>query len=217
MPCWGDARVSTPATGAGGPGRAGELMSAAVQEMPAPSSPPPRKLRWPTPCAATSRAWRPKLSRRTPGEPPSANRQAPSRFTTFMRCCDDITDDVNLFPHERRQKLEAWLEALHRVQSGQSSDDPVLLALNDTQRRFKIPPELLDQLAYGTGMDIPENGSQNPSGAEGYSRFFITRLPIFACIATGWLRLWDWSASGYSATGIRRQNRWRRTWAWRSS
>ena len=33
----------------------------------------------------------------------------------------------------------------------------MLLALTDTQRRYKIPVELLDQLAYGTGMDIQEN------------------------------------------------------------
>ncbi len=30
------------------------------------------------------------------------------------------------------------------------------LALTDTQRRFKIPVELLDQLAFGTGMDIQD-------------------------------------------------------------
>ena len=32
----------------------------------------------------------------------------------------------------------------------------MLLALTDTQRRYKIPVELLDQLAYGTGMDIQD-------------------------------------------------------------
>jgi 15-cis-phytoene synthase len=60
--------------------------------------------------------------------------------------------------HERRQRLEAWLEALHRAESGHPTDDPVLLALTDTQRRFKIPMDLLDQLAFGTGMDIQDGG-----------------------------------------------------------
>jgi phytoene synthase len=38
----------------------------------------------------------------------------------------------------------------------------VLLALTDARRRYQIPSELLDQLAFGTLMDVPE------SGAEGY-------------------------------------------------
>jgi phytoene synthase len=38
-----------------------------------------------------------------------------------------------------------------------------LLALTDTQKRFKIPVELLDQLAYGTGMDIQESAGGGDS------------------------------------------------------
>ena len=41
----------------------------------------------------------------------------------------------------------------------------MLLALTDTQRRYKIPVELLDQLAYGTGMDIQDSGNPTSSGA----------------------------------------------------
>ena len=66
---------------------------------------------------------------------------------------------------ERRQRLEAWLDAFHRAESGHPTDDPVLLALTDTQRRFKIPVELLDQLAYGTGMDIQDSANPTSSGA----------------------------------------------------
>jgi len=88
---------------------------------------------------------------------PSAKRQALCAVYAFMRRCDDISDDGNLPPYERRQKLEAWLDAFHHAQAGHPTDDPVLLALTDTQRRFKIPVELLDQLAYGTGMDILDN------------------------------------------------------------
>ena len=149
-------------------------MSAAVQQMPAPFSPTPSQIavaysvcRHITRSAAKNFYYAFLVL-------PSAKRQALCAVYAFMRRCDDITDDVNLPPHERRQKLEAWLDALHRVQSGQPSDDPVLLALSDTQRRFKIPPELLDQLAYGTGMDIPEDGSQNPSGAEGLQVLYRT-------------------------------------------
>jgi 15-cis-phytoene synthase len=88
---------------------------------------------------------------------PAAKREALCAVYAFMRRCDDISDDGKLPAYERRQKLESWLDALHNSQSGRPTDDPVLLALTDTQKRFKIPVELLDQLAYGTGMDIQES------------------------------------------------------------
>jgi phytoene synthase len=88
---------------------------------------------------------------------PTAKRQALCAVYAYMRRCDDIADDINLPAYERRQRLDAWMDAFHRAEAGHPTDDPVLLALTDTQRRFKIPVELLDQLAYGTGMDIQDN------------------------------------------------------------
>lgn len=90
---------------------------------------------------------------------PTAKRQALCAVYAYMRRCDDIADDFKVPADERRQRLEAWLDALHRAESGHPTDDPVLLALTDAQRRFKIPAELLDQLASGTGMDIQDNGA----------------------------------------------------------
>ena len=84
-----------------------------------------------------------------------------------MRRCDDIADDFKQPAYERRQRLEAWLDAFHRAESGHPTDDPVLLALTDTQRRFKVPVELLDQLAYGTGMDIQDGADPGSSPADG--------------------------------------------------
>ena len=77
---------------------------------------------------------------------PKPKRQALCAVYAFMRRCDDITDDTTLSLRERRDKLEMWLNHFHRALAGQPTDDPVLLALTDTQRRFRIPPELLDQL-----------------------------------------------------------------------
>jgi phytoene synthase len=87
---------------------------------------------------------------------PQPKRQALCAVYAFMRRCDDIADDASLPLHERRQKLDAWLDAFHRAQSGQPTDDAVLLALTDARRRYNIPGELLDQLAYGTAMDVQE-------------------------------------------------------------
>jgi 15-cis-phytoene synthase len=87
---------------------------------------------------------------------PPPKREALCAVYAFMRRCDDIADEPALPAYERRQKLESWLDSLHRAASGQATDDPVLLSLTDTQRRFNIPIELLDQLAYGTEMDVDE-------------------------------------------------------------
>jgi 15-cis-phytoene synthase len=85
---------------------------------------------------------------------PRAKRQALCAVYAFMRRCDDIADDESLSQYDRRQKLTAWLDAFHHAQSGHPSDEPVLLALTDAQRRYNIRVGLLDQLAYGTAMDV---------------------------------------------------------------
>ncbi len=85
---------------------------------------------------------------------PRAKRQALCAVYAFMRRCDDIADDESLSLYDRRQKLSAWLDAFHRAQSGHPTDEPVLLALTDVQRHYNIRVGLLDQLAYGTAMDV---------------------------------------------------------------
>src|ERR1700746_3589052 len=91
---------------------------------------------------------------------PKRKRQALCAVYAFMRRCDDISDDPNLSPEERRYKLDTWLDALHRAQQGEPTDDPILLALTDAQRRYTIPAGLLDELAMGTAMDL-EAGPEN--------------------------------------------------------
>jgi 15-cis-phytoene synthase len=87
---------------------------------------------------------------------PKRKRQALCAVYAFMRRCDDIADDPSLSLEERRFKLDTWLDALHRAQQGEPSDDPILLALTDAQRRYTIPAGLLDELAMGTAMDVAD-------------------------------------------------------------
>ncbi len=90
---------------------------------------------------------------------PRRKREALCAVYAFMRRCDDITDDPKLSPPERREQLDTWLDALHRAQQGQPTDDAILLALTDAQRRYAIPAGLLDELAHGTSMDVEETAA----------------------------------------------------------
>jgi 15-cis-phytoene synthase len=85
---------------------------------------------------------------------PRAKRNALSAVYAFMRHADDLSDDQTRSVEERKARLSSWLAEWHRVQSGTASDDPVFMALADAQKKFQIPPELLDQLVQGTSMDL---------------------------------------------------------------
>ncbi|MGB8013260.1 MAG: phytoene/squalene synthase family protein [Terriglobales bacterium] len=85
---------------------------------------------------------------------PGRKRNALSAVYAFMRRCDDITDDNTLSPAERHNRLADWLDRVHSALAAQPTDDPVLLALADAQRRYQIPIGLLDQLAFGTAADL---------------------------------------------------------------
>jgi len=72
----------------------------------------------------------------------------------FMRRADDIADDESLSIEQRRQAMSAWVEAWRVARRTGVSDDPVFLALNDTQKRFAISDTLLEELVQGTTMDL---------------------------------------------------------------
>ena len=85
---------------------------------------------------------------------PRGRRDALSAVYAFMRHSDDLSDDPGLTRHEREDKLTEWRNGLHRVVAGEHTDNPVLLAVGDAQRRFQIPLELFDRLVEGTAMDV---------------------------------------------------------------
>ena len=133
---------------------------------------------------------------------PRRKREALCAVYAFMRRCDDITDDPTLSLPERRQKLDTWLDALHRAQQGEPTDDAILLALTDAQRRFSIPAGLLDELAHGTAMDIEEAEASAQTSSAPASRSSTKPLKTSDFIAIASPRSLAWSASTSSDIAI---------------
>ena len=102
---------------------------------------------------------------------PAKKRNALSAVYAFMRHADDISDDPTLPVAERRRKLEEFLDGYHRVAAGHQTDDPIFMALRDSQERYSIPLELLEKLVIGTSMDLVEStdsgGSSLPDVGRG--------------------------------------------------
>ena len=67
---------------------------------------------------------------------PARKRNALSAVYAFMRHADDLSDDPGMAPGERRRKLAEFIESYHRSLESGSTDDPVFLALRDSQQRY---------------------------------------------------------------------------------
>jgi len=102
---------------------------------------------------------------------PSRKRNALSAVYAFMRHADDLSDDPGMAPSERRTKLNDFIDSYHRAAASERTDDPVFLALKDSQQRYNIPMELLDQLVAGTEMDVREGSPQGGAPQVVYGTF----------------------------------------------
>lgn len=102
---------------------------------------------------------------------PRAKRDALAAVYAFMRHSDDLSDDPALSPAEKATRLEAWRKEMHRALAGGATDDPVLFALADAQRRFAVPVELLDHLVTGTEMDAAQPPRKGDAPAVLYRDF----------------------------------------------
>jgi phytoene synthase len=71
----------------------------------------------------------------------------------FMRKADDLADDESMSLESRRAAMAEWTSCWRASRNG-ATTDPVFLALLDTQRRYAIPDDLLEQLVAGTTLDL---------------------------------------------------------------
>lgn len=102
---------------------------------------------------------------------PSRKRNALCAVYAFMRRADDISDDPSVPAELRREKLAAWIDGLRRVVDGERTDDPVFMALADTQKTFNIPLDWLEKLVQGTAMDLPAQPSSDADTRLHYETF----------------------------------------------
>ena len=84
---------------------------------------------------------------------PRAKSDAMCAVYAFMRRADDLTDDEFRSLDERREQMAAWV-AGWRSGAGDANEQAVFLALRDTQERYGIPQELLEELVEGVTMDL---------------------------------------------------------------
>jgi phytoene synthase len=71
----------------------------------------------------------------------------------FMRKADDLADDESFSIEARREAMTAWTETWRESRTMPTAD-PIFKALNDTQVRFSISDDLLEQLVAGTSLDL---------------------------------------------------------------
>jgi phytoene synthase len=102
---------------------------------------------------------------------PAQKRDALSAVYAFMRHADDLSDDPGMTPIERRLKLDQFINSYHRLLETGRTDDPVFLALRDSQQRYGIPVDLLDHLVAGTGMDVREDDERKDAPLVVYRSF----------------------------------------------
>ena len=125
-------------------------------------------------------------------------------------------DDVKLPAYERRQRLEAWLDAFHRAEVGTpdrrsraAGSDRYAAALQDSGRTAR-PVGLWHRHGH-------PGKCRKSLASETDFKFSTAPSAICASIAIGWPPWWAWSASGFLVIAILRPKRWRRIWAWRFS
>jgi phytoene synthase len=106
---------------------------------------------------------------------PAHKRDAMCAVYAFMRRADDIADDESISVAERRSVMAEWLQAWRISRTSGVSEDPVFVALHDTQQRFSISDQLLEELVQGTSMDLDETGTGAGvavgAGLQGYRTF----------------------------------------------
>ena len=124
---------------------------------------------------------------------PPARRNAICAIYAFMRKADDLSDDESIRRDERRTQLNEWLQAWHAARDGQSTTDPVFVAVRDAAARFGIPYRLLDELVAGTTMDLEANLSDVPDTYATFSDLYRYCYLVASVVGLVCIRIFGYS------------------------
>lgn len=81
---------------------------------------------------------------------PRAKRDAMCAIYSFMRECDDLSDE----PGATHAALEDWRRQLNSALDGAMPDHPIWPAFADTVARFRIPPKYFHEMIDGVTSDL---------------------------------------------------------------
>jgi phytoene synthase len=79
-------------------------------------------------------------------------RRAMCAIYTFMRYCDDLSDDVGV--SDRAGAIERWRQDLQAVLGGQLPDHQLWPAFSNTVKRYKIPHQYFFDMIEGVSSDL---------------------------------------------------------------
>jgi len=91
---------------------------------------------------------------------PKEKQQAMSVFYAYCRVADDIVDDPQKSAAEKRSEIDYWRHEIRSCYEG-TPDSPLGRELQETVRRYLIPPRPLLDLLDGVEMDITQNRYAN--------------------------------------------------------
>src|SRR5262249_28657344 len=99
---------------------------------------------------------------------PKAKRDGMSALYAFCREVDDVADEETAPVEERRKRLKAWREDIHRAFEGAQAQFQVNVELQPIIQRYSLPFEHFDQLIKGVEMDLDINRYQDYDQLELY-------------------------------------------------
>ncbi len=85
---------------------------------------------------------------------PREKRDGMSALYAFCREVDDVADDTSVSADERRQRLSAWRDDIHKACTGQDPQFQVNRELRPVIERYGLPFEHFDALLQGVEMDL---------------------------------------------------------------
>jgi len=85
---------------------------------------------------------------------PARMRKPIAAIYAFARRADDLADEGDMSDEQRLQALDQLDRQLQAIYAGESSDDPVLIALGDAIGRFNLPESLFHDLIDAFKQDV---------------------------------------------------------------